>query len=252
MQPNIVSREDWLAARKALLARERALTHQRDAINEARRALPWVRVDKEYVFDSVEGPKSLADLFEGRSQLFVQHFMLAPGADHICEGCAGMCDHVDAARRHFENADLSFAAVSRASVAEIEAVKARLGWTFQWVSCGDNSFNHDFGAAFTPEQIARGETDYNYGTTPYAAEDLPATSIFAKNDSGEVFHTYSAYTRGTEALFTPFNFLDFAPKGRNEDGSMSWVRLHDEYDTSTTSSACCAGTNGPQSETVAR
>jgi len=240
MEPRIVSRDEWLGARKALLAKERDATHLRDRVNAERRALPWVKVEKTYAFDSAGGPRSLADLFEGRSQLFVHHFMLVPGSDHICQGCAGMADNVDAARRHFEQADLSFAAVSRASVEQIEKAKARMGWTFQWVSCGANSFNHDYGASYTPEQVATGDTGYNYGTTPYAAEDLPACSIFARNAAGEVFHTYSVYTRGCESLFTPFNFLDFAPKGRNEDGTMSWVRLHDEYDSGPASDACCA------------
>ena len=231
MKPAVVSRDQWLIARKALLRQGRESTHLRDKVSAARRALPWVKVERDYVFESVDGPKSLGDLFQGRSQLFVQHFMLAPGSDHICEGCAGMADSVDAARRHFENADLSFAAVSRAAAAEIEKAKARLGWTFQWVSSGANSFNADYGVSFTRDQIDRGETDYNYGTTPYAAEDLPGISVFAMDEAGAVFHTYSAYTRGFESVFTPFSFLDFAPKGRNEDGTMSWVRLHDEYET---------------------
>ncbi|MGP1396771.1 MAG: DUF899 domain-containing protein [Inquilinaceae bacterium] len=242
MQPTIVSREDWLTARKVLLAEERDLTHRRDRIAEKRRRLPWVKVEKAYVFDTPDGPKTLADLFQGRGQLFVHHFMLAPGSDHVCSGCAAMCDHVDAARAHFEHADLSFAAVSRASVEEIERVRRRMGWTFQWVSCGQNGFSHDYGASFTPAQIERGETGYNYGTTPYAEEDLPATSIFAMDDVGTVFHTYSAYTRGTEQLFTPFNFLDFVPKGRNEaEGTMSWVRLRDEYDDAPAEAAACCG-----------
>lgn len=239
MTPKIVSRKDWLVARKALLAEERALTRERDRINAARRALPWVKVETDYVFDSDDGPKSLADLFDGRSQLFVQHFMLAPDSHHICPGCSAMCDHVDAARRHFEHADLSFAAISRANVHQIEAVKARMRWTFQWVSSARTHFNYDFGASFTPEQIASGAAEYNYGTTPDAAEDVPATSIFAKDDAGEVFHTYSTYARGGESLFTPFNFLDLVPKGRNENGTMNWVRLHDEYDDSPGRAACC-------------
>ena len=230
MKPKIATREEWLVARKALLAREREVTHLRDKVNVARRALPWVKVETPYVFDSADGEVTLSDLFEGRSQLFVQHFMLAPGSDHICPGCSGMSDHVDAARRHFEHADLSYAAISRAPIARIEEVRKRMGWTFQWVSCGRNSFSYDFGASFTQEQIGAGESGYNYGTTPYVAEDLPAINIFAKNVGQEVFHTYGGYTRGTESLFTPFNFLDYVPKGRNEEGAMSWVRLHDEYD----------------------
>lgn len=232
MEPLVVTHNEWLKARKALLAEEREATHLRDRINRTRRALPWERVEKPYVFASPDGPRTLADLFQGRGQLLVQHFMLPPGEIGICKGCAGIADHVDAARRHFENADLSFAAVSRAPIAKIEAARRRMGWTFQWVSCGDNGFNHDFGTAFTPEEIGRGETAYNYGTTPYAAEDLPGVSVFVRTRAGELFHSYSAYSRGTEQLFTPFNFLDLVPKGRNEtDGTMSWVRLHDEYGT---------------------
>ena len=241
MEPRIATREEWLAARKALLAKEREATHLRDRVNAARQALPWVKVEKTYVFDSADGRMSLGDLFDGRSQLFVHHFMLAPGSDHVCEGCAGMADHVDAARRHFEHADLSFCAVSRAPIDQIERVKARMGWTFPWVSSSGTSFNYDYGASFTPEQIAQGDVGYNYGTTPYAAEDLPAISVFAKNGAGEVFHTYSTYTRGSESLFTPFNFLDLVPKGRNEDGPMSWVRLHDEYDAAPAIADGCCG-----------
>lgn len=239
MEANVVARKEWLEARKALLAQEREVTHLRDRVKAARRSLPWVKIETDYRFDSADGPRSLADLLAGRSQLFVQHFMLAPGSDHICEGCAGMADHVDAARRHFEHADLSFAAVSRASVDQIEAVKKRMGWTFEWVSSGGSSFNHDFGVSCTPEQIAAGDAGYNYGTTPYASEELPGVSIFARNDAGEVFHTYSAYTRGLEDLFVPFNFLDLVPKGRNENGTMSWVRLHDSYETAPPQGACC-------------
>ena len=197
-------------------------------------------MEKNYVFASGDGPKTLADLFGGRSQLFVQHFMLAAGAEHICPGCACFADHADVARRHFENADLSFAAVSRATSKEIAAVKKRMGWTFQWVSCAENGFNHDFGAAFTPTQIAAGAPLYNYGTTLDLAEDLPANSVFARNTGGDIFHTYSTYARGNDALFYPFQFLDLTPKGRNEaDGVMAWVRLRDEYGALAPASVCC-------------
>lgn len=238
MEPRIVSKEEWLEARRALLAREREATHLRDAVSAERRALPWVRVETDYVFDTQEGTASLADLFDGRSQLVVKHFMLPPGGP-ICPGCAGDADMVDAARRHFEQADLSYVAVSRAPVAEIEAARKRLGWTFRWVSCGGNSFNHDYGTAFTPEQIAAGAVSYNYGTTPYAHPDLPGISVFARGADGSVFHTYSTYSRGTELIFTPFSYLDMTPKGRNEgEGIMSWLRLHDEYETAS-AKACC-------------
>jgi predicted dithiol-disulfide oxidoreductase (DUF899 family) len=240
MEPKIVSKEEWLEARQALLAREREATHLRDAVSAERRALPWVRVEEAYVFDTPHGSASLADLFEGRSQLLVQHFMLPPGGP-ICDGCAGAADMVDAARQHFEQADLSFVAVSHAPVAEIEAARKRMGWSFRWVSCGGNSFNHDYGTAFTPEQIAAGAASYNYGTTSYAHTDLPGISVFARGADGSVFHTYSTYSRGTELVFTPFAYLDMTPKGRNEgDRIMSWLRLHDDYETSA-ATACCHG-----------
>jgi predicted dithiol-disulfide oxidoreductase (DUF899 family) len=157
--------------------------------------------------------------------------MLTPGSDRICDGCAFLSDHVDAARMHFEHADLSFVAVSRAPLAEIERVKQRMGWRFRWVSSEGSDFNYDFGVSFRPEQVARGEVGYNYGTTSYAAEDLHGTSVFAKGEDGSVFHTYSTYARGAELLGGAFNWLDLTPKGRNERTTMDWVRLHDEYNT---------------------
>jgi predicted dithiol-disulfide oxidoreductase (DUF899 family) len=241
MQPHkIVSREEWLAARKALLAREKEHTHERDRLSTARRALPWVKVEKSYVFDAPEGKRSLADLFNGRSQLLVYHFMLTPGDDHLCDGCSFFADHVDAARQHFERNDLSFAAVSRAPLAQIMPVKKRMGWRFTWVSSFGNSFNFDYHVSFTPEQIARGDIDYNFGTTKYPHEDLPGTSVFINNERGEVFHTYSCYARGGENLIGAYHFLDLAPKGRNEKAIMDWVRLHDEYDTASAPSCCHA------------
>jgi predicted dithiol-disulfide oxidoreductase (DUF899 family) len=239
MQPDIVSRDQWLSARKALLAREREVTHLRDQVAAQRRALPWVKVDTPYVFETPDGPRELADLFQGRSQLFVQHFMLTPGSDHICPGCSIMADSVDGARQHFEQADLSFVATSRASLAEIEPVRRRMGWTFPWVSSAGTRFNYDFGVSFTPEQIEAGVPLYNYGTTPYLEEDVHGTSVFARNEAGDVFHTYSTFARGDEAFISAFAFLDMTPKGRNEEGTMSWVRLHDEYDAPQHKEACC-------------
>ncbi len=239
MQPDIVSRDQWLSARKALLAREREVTHLRDQVAAQRRALPWVKVDTPYVFETPDGPRELADLFQGRSQLFVQHFMLTPGSDHICPGCSIMADSVDGARQHFEQADLSFVAISRAPLAEIEPVRQRMGWTFPWVSSAGTSFNYDFGVSFTPEQIEAGVPLYNYGTTPYLEEDVHGTSVFARDEAGDVFHTYSTFARGDEAFISAFAFLDMTPKGRNEEGIMSWVRLHDEYDAPQHKEACC-------------
>ncbi|MGE0232509.1 MAG: DUF899 domain-containing protein [Flavobacteriaceae bacterium] len=231
MQPNIVSREEWVAARKALLTRELSMTHELDALRAERRKLPWVRIDKEYVFDGPEGTRRLADLFNGRSQLAIYHFMLTPGSDHICPGCSYTVDHVGAARQHFEHADLAFAAVSRAPVEQIEAVRDRMGWTFTWVSSGASDFSHDFGVSFTEEELNSGRAAYNYGKTIVRkARDMFGLSIFARDDAGDIFHTYSTYHRGTELLMGAFNWLDLTPKGRNEaGGTMSWVKLHDSY-----------------------
>jgi predicted dithiol-disulfide oxidoreductase (DUF899 family) len=197
-----------------------------------------VTVTKPYVFETTTGPRGLADLFEGRSQLAIYHFMLAPGSDHICDGCAFLGDHVDAARQHFEHADLSFAAVSRAPIEQIETVRRRFGWRFCWASSFGGDFNYDYGVSFTDAQVAARATGYNYGTTDYAGADLPGTSIFAKDESGQVFHTYSSYSRGGDLLLGALNWLDLTPKGRNETTTMSWVRLHDEYDDAP-AHACC-------------
>ena len=230
MEHTIVSRDEWLTARKALFAKERAMTHQLDALRAERRQLPWVKIDKPYIFDGPEGECTLGDLFGDRSQLALYHFMLTPGSDHICPGCAFTVDHADAARQHFEQADLAFVAVSRAPIRRIEEVRQRMGWTFPWVSSGDRDFNYDFGVSFTPEDRAAGRAAYNYGlTTIRNASDMFGLSVFARDDEGDIFHTYSTYHRGTELLMGAFNWLDLAPKGRNENGTMSWVKLHDQY-----------------------
>ena len=226
----IVSREEWLGARKALLARERAITHELDALRAERRQLPWVKIEKPYVFEAPEGECTLGDLFRGRSQLAIYHFMLTPGSDHICRGCSFVADHVDAARQHFEQADLSFAAVSRVPLRRIEEVKHRMGWNFPWVSSQGSDFNFDFGVSFTPEDIAAGRAIYNYGTPIRSSPDMFGTSIFVKDGDRAIFHTYSTYHRGAELLMGALNWLDLVPQGRNESvGTMSWVRLHDEY-----------------------
>ncbi|HET7676160.1 MAG TPA: thioredoxin family protein [Gammaproteobacteria bacterium] len=231
MNHAIVSREEWLRAREALFIKERAMTHQLDALRTERRQLPWVKIDKSYVFDGPEGKRSLGDLFGGRSQLAIYHFMLTPGADHICHGCSFVADHIDAARQHFEHADLAFAAVSRAPIERIEEVRKRMGWSFPWYSSGDGDFNYDFGVSFKAEDMAAGRATYNYGlTTIRNSPDMFGVSVFVKDDSGDVFHSYSTYHRGAELLMGALNWLDLTPKGRNEAaGTMSWVRLHDEY-----------------------
>jgi predicted dithiol-disulfide oxidoreductase (DUF899 family) len=230
MTHQIVSREDWLDARKALLAKERAMTHELDALRAERRQLPWVRIDKPYVFETPDGKKTLGDLFGGRGQLAIYNFMLTPGSDNICRGCSFIADHVDAARQHFEHADLTFVAVSRVPVEHIEAVKKRMGWTFPFVSSQGSDFNFDFGVSFTPEDIATGRAVYNYGEVLRESQDIFGAHMFIKDDGGAIFHTYSTYRRGAELLMGAFNWLDLAPKGRGEAvGTMKWLRLHDEY-----------------------
>ncbi|WGR60610.1 DUF899 domain-containing protein (plasmid) [Paracoccus ferrooxidans] len=228
MTQAIVSREEWLEARKALLARERDMTHQLDALRAERRRMPWVRIDKPYRFMGPDGEVTLGDLFGTRSQLAIYHFMLTPGSDHLCSGCSFVVDHVDAARQHFEQADLAFAAVSRAPVPQIEEVRRRMGWRFPWLSSGDGDFNHDFGVSFTEEDRAAGRAIYNYGTVIRNSPDMFGVSIFVRQDDA-IFHSYSTYHRGVELLMGAFNWLDLTPKGRNENGAMSWLRLHDEY-----------------------
>jgi len=226
----VVSKEQWLDARMALLAKERAMTHALDELRAERRQMPWVRVEKPYVFEGRDGVCTLGDLFRGCSQLAIYNFMLTPGSDHVCRGCSFVCDHIDAARQHFEHADLSFAAVSRVPLARIEAVKARMGWTFPWVSSHGSDFNYDFGVSFTPEDIAAGRAIYNYGEVLQESQDMFGVNIFAMDADGGIFHTYAAFRRGAEMLMGALNWLDLAPKGRNESaGAMSWVRLHDKY-----------------------
>ncbi len=227
------SRGEWLDARKALLAQEKELTRLYDRIAAQRRALPWVKIGKDYRFQGPAGALTLADLFQGRSQLVIQHFMLGPGWKEGCVGCAFSADHVDCARLHFEHNDLAFAAVSRAPYPEIAAFQSRMGWRFQWVSSFGGDFNYDFGVSFTAQDRARGKAVYNFELRDYQSDELPGTSVFARDDAGDVFHTYSAYGRGDEALIGAYHFLDLTPKGRNENGPnfdmTDWVRHRDRY-----------------------
>jgi predicted dithiol-disulfide oxidoreductase (DUF899 family) len=214
--PKVVSREEWLAARKAFFLKEKAITHELDALRAERRRLPWVKIDKPYVFEGPEGKRTLADLFQGRSQLAVYHFMLTPGSDHVCKGCSFVADHIDAARRHFGDADLSFTAISRAPFERIAQVKRVLGWRFPWVSSHGSDFNFDFGVSFKKEDIAAGRALFNYGTPIKSSEDMMGVSVFSRNEGGEVFHTYSAFARGIENLMGAFMWLDLTPKGRHQ------------------------------------
>jgi len=238
MQHAIVSQSEWLAARKALLAKEKEFSKQRDALSAARRDLPWVKVDKNYVFDGPAGKETLADLFGGKSQLVVYHFMLGPGWVQGCPSCSFLADHFDGAIPHLGQRDVAFVVISRAPLAEIEAYKKRMGWKFKWVSTYGGDFNFDFGVSFTPEQKASG-AEYNYATGKIPSEELPGLSAFIKDD-GAVYHTYSTYARGLDIIVGTYNMLDMAPKGRDEDAlpwSMAWVRRHDEYQSATKS--CC-------------
>src|SRR5262245_42616963 len=239
----IVSRNQWLAARKALLAREKELTHLRDQIAAERRALPWARLEKNYLFDTPEGRKPLGDLFDGRRQLLVQHFMLAPGWEQGCKSCSYMADHTDATLAHLAHRDTSFLAISRAPLAEIERFKKRMGWKFRWVSSDGTDFNRDFHVTFTPEEMKDGSADYNFGGKAHGAE-LPGVSAFWKDDAGEVFHTYSTFGRGVEVMMHTYNLLDLTAKGRDEDGldfTMAWVRHHDRYEEQPAAKSCCSG-----------
>jgi predicted dithiol-disulfide oxidoreductase (DUF899 family) len=241
MQNQIVSREDWLEARRALLLKEKEATHLRDKVNAERMALPWVKVEKDYAFDTLGGKRSLSELFDGRSQLIVYHFMLGPDWEAGCPGCSFLCDHVDGALPHLNNHDVTWVAVSRAPVSKIEAYRTRMGWKFPWVSSSTSDFNFDYHVSFTPEDLARDKVEYNFTSiAPENANDeLPGLSAFYKNDKGEIFHTYSSYARGPEELIGTLMILDRAPKGRNEDSTMSFLKRHDEYEQSPKASSCC-------------
>lgn len=247
MQTNrIVSRDEWLAARTALLAKEKELTRARDRLSAERRALPWVKVDKTYVFDTTEGKRTLAELFDGRSQLIVYHFMLAPGWKDGCIGCSFLVDHIDGPLVHLEQRDVAFVAVSRAPLAEIEAYKARMGWHFRWVSSHDSDFNYDFHVSFRPEEVASGHVTYNYQTIAAEIDELPGASVFAKDADGAVYHTYSSFARGLENVLGTYALLDMTPKGRDERGPRGdlsdWVKRHDEYGAAQ-QQACCGGSH---------
>jgi predicted dithiol-disulfide oxidoreductase (DUF899 family) len=234
----VVSRERWNAERKELLAREKELTRLRDRIARERRALPWVRIEKRYEFDAPEGRCTLADLFEGRSQLLVQHFMFGPGWDEGCPSCSFMADHTDGMNVHLAHRDITFVAISLAPLAEIERFRARMGWKFRWVSSHGSDFNYDFGVSFTAEQKAGAELSYNFGTQPVDSEELPGISVFARDEGGDVFHTYSTYGRGVEVMMGTYSLIDLTPKGRDEsDGGMAWVRHHDRYESAPAANA---------------
>ena len=234
MQPHkIVSHDQWITARKAYLAEEKAFSRIRDALAKKRRELPWEKVEKKYVFDTPNGKQTLADLFDGKSQLIIYHFMLGPDWEAGCPSCSLLADHFDGSVIHLAQRDVSFVVVSRAPLAQIEKFKTRMGWRFKWVSSFGSAFNHDYQVSASAEEKAAGQVMYNYEMTTFPSEERPGASVFFKNEAGEVFHTYSTYGRGLDILIGAYNFLDLAPKGRDEEGlayGMAWVRHHDRYE----------------------
>jgi predicted dithiol-disulfide oxidoreductase (DUF899 family) len=231
----IATRDEWLVARKAHLAKEKELTRLRDQLSAERRELPWVRIDKPYVFEGPSGRETLSDLFDGRSQLIIQHFMFGPGWKEGCVGCSFSVDHIEGALVHLEHHDVSYVAASRAPLPEIEAFKKRMGWRLKWVSSYGSDFNYDFHVSFKPDEIEKGEGYYNYEMRKIGIEELSGRSVFYKDESGDIFHTYSSYGRGGDLMLGTYNILDLMPKGRNETGPnhnmTDWVRHHDRYDS---------------------
>jgi predicted dithiol-disulfide oxidoreductase (DUF899 family) len=233
--PPVVSEAKWLAARKELLREEKELTRLGDRLAARRRALPWVKMTKPYHFESPRGKVTLADLFEDRSQLMVQHFMLGPGWEQGCKSCSFMMDHFNPAVVHLKARDVSFAAISHAPLAEILPFKKRMGWAVNWVSSHGTGFNQDFSVSFTEEEIERGGVSYNYTKMDFPQTEAPGISVFARDDAGDVYHTYSTFGRGVEVVMTTYDLLDLVPKGRDEGNDedeygMGWLRHHDRYD----------------------
>jgi predicted dithiol-disulfide oxidoreductase (DUF899 family) len=230
--PKVVSPEDWLKARKDYLAKEKEFTGLRDELSRQRRALPWEKVEKQYVFDGPNGRVTLSDLFDGRRQLIVYHFMFGPGWSEGCPSCSMFADHLDGLLVHLANRDVTLVVVSHAPIAEIEQFKKRMGWRFKWVSSFSNDFNRDYHVSFTQDEMAKRNVYYNYEMTEFPSEEAPGASVFYKDEAGEIFHTYSTYGRGLDILLGVYNLLDLTPKGRDEEGlphSMAWVRHHDRY-----------------------
>ncbi len=225
----VVSQDEWMAASAELLAKEKEFTKLRDQLSARRRALPWVQVAKEYQFDTPEGKKSLRDLFGDKSQLIVYHFMFAPGWEEGCTGCSFVSDHFDGALLHLKPKDVAFVAVSRASLAEFQPFKKRMGWGFDWISSAGSTFSYDFGASFRREDLDAGPVVYNFKEQPIQSEDLPGLTVFVKDAEGRIFRTYSTYERGLDLLLGTYNLLDLTPKGREEQSAMDWVDFHDRY-----------------------
>ncbi|GAC1632964.1 MAG: thioredoxin family protein [Candidatus Acidiferrum sp.] len=229
----VVSHNEWIAARTAFLKKEKEFSRLRDELSKQRRELPWEKVEKNYVFEGPNGKVTLADLFEGRSQLIVYHFMFGPNWAEGCPSCSYLGDHFDGMLPHINARDVTFTAISRGPMPQIAAFKKRMGWKFNWVSSYGTDFNFDYHVSFTPEERAKGKMEYNYSETNFPSEEGPGASAFYKEEAGNIFHTYSTYARGLDIFLGAYNFLDIAPKGRNEEGlthTMAWVRHHDKYE----------------------
>ena len=229
----VVSREEWLVARKQHLAKEKEFTRLRDQLSAERRRLPWVKIEKEYVFDGPNGKEALADLFDGRSQLIVYHFMFHPSWPEGCPHCSFWADNFNGIAVHLAHRDVTFIAVSKARLEQLEAFKKRMGWSFKWVSGFGNDFGRDYHVSFTPEEMERKQMFYNYRMVSFPREEAVGVSVFYKNDRGELFHTYSCYSRGVDMVNGTYHYLDLTPKGRDEAGlsfTQAWVRHHDKYD----------------------
>ncbi|HEV8720684.1 MAG TPA: thioredoxin family protein [Candidatus Binatia bacterium] len=229
----VVSRDEWLATRKQLLIKEKEFTQTRDRLSAERRELPWVKVEKPYVFDGPNGKESLSQLFEKRSQLIVYHFMFPPSWSEGCPSCSFWADNFNGIIVHLNHRDVTMVAVSKAPFDKLEAYKKRMGWTFKWVSSSGSDFNRHYHVSFTPEEMQKGEMYYNYTTTKFPVEEAPGVSVFYRDDEGGIFHTYSCYARGLDMLNGAYHYLDLVPKGRDEDNlsyPMEWLRRHDKYE----------------------
>jgi predicted dithiol-disulfide oxidoreductase (DUF899 family) len=240
----VVSRQEWLEARKAHLMREKEFTLARDRLSAERRALPWVKLDKTYTFDGPRGKQTLADLFEGHPQLVVQHFMFGPDWSEGCKSCSFWADGFERMIPHLAARDTALVAISRAPLQKLEAFKARMGWTFDWFSSAGNDFNHDYAVSFTPEEIKSGAKIYNFGTSGFGVEEAPGISVFHRDADGSIFHTYSCFARGLDMMNSAYHYLDLTPLGRHEEGlpyPMDWVRLRDQYQPAATTAAACCG-----------
>ena len=231
--PIVVSQAEWIDARRQHLQKEKEFTKLRDQLSAQRRSLPWVKVNKSYLFDGPNGKESLSDLFEGRSQLVIQHFMFGPDWSEGCPSCSFWADNFDNIIVHLNQRDISMVAVSRSRLENLEAYKKRMGWHFKWLSSLENEFNFDFDVSFKPDEGKQVEMNYNFGTAKFGGDEAPGISVFSKNEAGELFHTYSTYGRGLDMLNGAYHLMDLVPKGRDEDAlpfTMAWLRRHDSYD----------------------